>query len=1169
MNNIRRFIKLLSSPKVPYLLACLVEIRLREMRRSALRAMTRAYPRLKTEPIRMNEKGQVVERRMVLVETLNKILGCMTPDSTPSAWDDVPTRSAAELIPDNESEAICRRFNIPLFPPDNGGSEKRGALINLGTPFDDNKDAPYTRRWALVSAKRGGKGFVQVVNSGSPLSSEGSLSVSAPPKITAQAQAPPISAFGGGPGASSVFDFKKPLPSTTAPSSVKPVEGQTSTSAFSFGSGVGAGSMFGSTSIPAAAPSKPSPSAFNFGFSKPSSDSIAPPVLTDDTEKGKDVDAKAKSIPDFFFSSATAPTAAPTSTSTAGLSTSTPAPLFGPPTAMGESKVSVGVADAKSKEGEQKGKSGFSFVFGSTPPSTASELPSARTSRPATPAIDEKSRKRATGDEGGKEETKGKSALFTLSADNTAGSGSEIKEGAKDKPLFSFTATPGASVLGGGASTSATASSTAAPPLSANLGTGTSTLPAHTPASAPVAGKETPNTIVRSRSRRDPSLLLSTSTPTSQFHHPLSSSLSKSTSKAIPSACEELVTEVMEGMLRDYLTSDLETLIKQQLAERAYAARKAYRSEMIKSWSEVLFRDHLLLGSTPSSGGRHRDGLVREIAKEAVLDEIRRRWRAREAGRWWKLWAKEKRKRREEGERKRQEWLGGLKEMGLNASMGPSANVSGAKANGGGDAERDKDNFFAPSTFLTSIARYVAPQLSIAFTPTTISLSDSASISGLESTPLSLHQGHPAFITLLSKPSGGSSADKTVEEWLVSKFTPPNSSSQLEQVHDGEKEGGYMCGGVEFDMRVVDNGMLPKHSRDDGWIGLLVFEAPLKTADAKKASDWGDETIDTLAERLQIQSEIAFFSKKTLVSLGVADDLDQQFIKALEGLGEVEAKEQGVLRLQDVAEGVLLHLKQFVDVSGILLSQRRNDAHLGWTCLKSGIELINSIPRLAREFTGARGLDNGNVLDPIVLPEITFNAPSSNDKLVDQMAEYFENEIFAGIDELSLLVVRLSQAAQYGHALPIDSILQFLSIFVLGELQHRQLFARTFFVTESEMDQWQRDCLRQVISKFDELVKKNIQLITSFAEPPPSSRVLVISPFKTSSPTTISKVTNTTNTTTIPPGAKKRPRGEKDERVMLDREKKGKKESKATKAERLLKLMQKVERTLSEQENIV
>lgn len=653
MNNIRRFIKLLASPKVPYLLACLVEIRLREMRRSALRAMTRAYPRLKTEPIRMNEKGQVVERKMVLVETLNKILGCMTPDPTPSAWDDVPTRSAAELDPDNESEAICTRFNIPLFPPpDNRPREKRGALINLGTPFDDNKDAPYTRRWALVSAKRGGKRFVHVVNSGSgsgsPLSSEVSSSVSAPLAIemTAQAQAQaPVSAF----------DFKKSLPSTTTLSSVKPVEA----SAFGFGSRVGDGSMFGSTPTPT-----PTPAAPSFQVYKPSADSIAPPGPaasqpakdTTDKGKGKGVDVKTKSIPD-FFSSAAAPTPAPAWTSTAG-----PVPPFAPPS------------------------------------TAASELvPSARTSRPATatPAVDDKgSRSRVT-------DTQGKSRLFTFSADNAASSGNEIKEDAKDKdkPLFSFTATPGASA------------SAAPPPPGANLSTaGTLTLPVHTPASAPVAGpapttlaKETLNTIVRSPSRRDPSLLLSTSTPTSQSR-PLPSSLSKSTSKvsldayhakrlkrrlAIPFACEELVTKVMEEMLRDYLTSDLEALIKQQLAERAYAARKAGRSEMIKSWSEVLFRDHLLLGCTPSSGGRHRDGLVREIAKEAVIDEIRRRWRAREAGRWWKLWAKEKRERREGGQRKRQEWLGGLKEMGLSASMGPLVNVVGAKADGGLDVGLD------------------------------------------------------------------------------------------------------------------------------------------------------------------------------------------------------------------------------------------------------------------------------------------------------------------------------------------------------------------------------------------------------------------------------------------------------------------------------------------------
>lgn len=733
MNNIRRFIKLLSSPKVPYLLACLVEIRLREMRRSALRAMTRAYPRLKTEPIRVNEKGEVVERRMVLIETLNKILGCLTPDSTLSAWDDVPSRSAAELDPDNESEAICRRFNIPLFPPDNEGGEKRGALINLGTPFDDNKDAPYTRRWALVSAKRGGKGFVQVVNSGSPLSSEGSLSISVPLKTTAQALAAPVSAFGG-PGTSSAFDFKKPLSSTTNPSSVRPIEGQTSMSAFSFGSKTGAGFAFGSTSTPATVSNKPSSPALDFAFSKPSSASVAPPAHADppgvtptpagvsppsnmktastlgtpplfsfspsqpakEKEKEKEVDAKAKGVPDFFSSAAPAP--APASAPTGAVSTSTSAPLSVPPAAMGETEASIDVANAKSKETGQKDKPGFSFVFGSAPTSTSSKPASVPIPLTSSPAIDEKSRKRAAGEEGIKDEARGKPELFTFSAHGAASSESGIKEGVKDKPLFSFTATPGPSALG--APTSATASATAAPPLGVNLNTGASTVPPLTPASS-----TTPHTIVRSRSHRDPSLLLSTSSPTSQLHR-LSPSLSKSTSKisldayhaerlqrrqAIPSVCEELVVQVMKGILRDCLTPDLEALVKQQLAERTYAARKAYRSEAIKSWSQVLFRDHFLLGSTNCNGGGDRDGLVREIAKEAMLDEIRRRWRAREAGRWWKLWAKDKRERREGGERKRREWVGGLKEMGLGASMGPSVTVLRAKTNGVGGVSMDME----------------------------------------------------------------------------------------------------------------------------------------------------------------------------------------------------------------------------------------------------------------------------------------------------------------------------------------------------------------------------------------------------------------------------------------------------------------------------------------------
>ena len=79
-NLITLFIKLLQRSDMPFLLSCLVEIRLRDMRRSALRAMNRTYPRLKAEPVKVNEMGQVIERRMVLLNTLDAILGCEEQD---------------------------------------------------------------------------------------------------------------------------------------------------------------------------------------------------------------------------------------------------------------------------------------------------------------------------------------------------------------------------------------------------------------------------------------------------------------------------------------------------------------------------------------------------------------------------------------------------------------------------------------------------------------------------------------------------------------------------------------------------------------------------------------------------------------------------------------------------------------------------------------------------------------------------------------------------------------------------------------------------------------------------------------------------------------------------------------------------------------------------------
>jgi hypothetical protein len=130
-NNLTRFVKLLKQPRVPYLLSCLVEIRLREIRRSALRALIRTYPRLRDgQPIRTNDAGEVVERRMVLIKTLNTLLGCAEQEDEESAWDDVLPVSKD---PDAEAFAIVRRFELEVYE-DNSGPV--GVLINNGVWFN-------------------------------------------------------------------------------------------------------------------------------------------------------------------------------------------------------------------------------------------------------------------------------------------------------------------------------------------------------------------------------------------------------------------------------------------------------------------------------------------------------------------------------------------------------------------------------------------------------------------------------------------------------------------------------------------------------------------------------------------------------------------------------------------------------------------------------------------------------------------------------------------------------------------------------------------------------------------------------------------------------------------------------------------------------------------------
>lgn len=129
-NLITRFVRLLRQGRVPYLMACLVEVRLREMRRSAMRALTRTYPRLRSEAIRTNEAGEVVERRMMLFSTLDSILGCEEQDLEEAAYDDVDEVSTR---PVDEAVSIARRFETEIY---DDGSGPVGALISLGGPFN-------------------------------------------------------------------------------------------------------------------------------------------------------------------------------------------------------------------------------------------------------------------------------------------------------------------------------------------------------------------------------------------------------------------------------------------------------------------------------------------------------------------------------------------------------------------------------------------------------------------------------------------------------------------------------------------------------------------------------------------------------------------------------------------------------------------------------------------------------------------------------------------------------------------------------------------------------------------------------------------------------------------------------------------------------------------------
>ena len=124
-NMITAYTRLLKTAQVPFLLSCLAEIRLRELRRSALRALRQSYFR----PKEYAQSGSS-SKNVVSLSTLAKILGCEELEAEPCAWEDVD-----DAVQDPEAEAadVAKAFGLEVLSEE---GKEIGVLMARSLPFN-------------------------------------------------------------------------------------------------------------------------------------------------------------------------------------------------------------------------------------------------------------------------------------------------------------------------------------------------------------------------------------------------------------------------------------------------------------------------------------------------------------------------------------------------------------------------------------------------------------------------------------------------------------------------------------------------------------------------------------------------------------------------------------------------------------------------------------------------------------------------------------------------------------------------------------------------------------------------------------------------------------------------------------------------------------------------
>lgn len=100
-NFFSRFFKVVNNDKVPFLLACLAHAKFGDVRRAALRALTKAYPRLPS--------GDYTSARVLSMDMAIKLLGCQSPDEVITT---VETLGLDVIWSDDNSEPIGVAVNM-------------------------------------------------------------------------------------------------------------------------------------------------------------------------------------------------------------------------------------------------------------------------------------------------------------------------------------------------------------------------------------------------------------------------------------------------------------------------------------------------------------------------------------------------------------------------------------------------------------------------------------------------------------------------------------------------------------------------------------------------------------------------------------------------------------------------------------------------------------------------------------------------------------------------------------------------------------------------------------------------------------------------------------------------------------------------------------------------